>query len=369
MAEGASILLKEKGEFILQLWQERALKEVPSAGTAETLALRDSLPMYLDHLSKALASNRKMDMHSVLVHDNESIRIGRLHGEDRAGTPSYVLTEGIFEYHILREVIFEVLETQGQLSVIHRDIIFSSIEQAVNDAAVKFSEVHADIQQKFVNTLTHDLKTPITAAKMSAQLILKRSDKPDDCIRSASRIIGNLNRLDSMIHDLLDVSRLRAGEPLSLQFVTCDLSSVVRDAIDDLSDTYGGRITLESKGPIEGYFGADGIRRAVENLIGNALKYGAPGTPIGVSVRLDRQGVSISVHNEGLPIPPDEVPLLFQQYRRLKNAHESRQTGWGLGLTLVKGVVDAHDGNIHVESQKDKGTTFILHFPYNEPVS
>src|SRR6185295_10654121 len=100
----------------------------------------------------------------------------------------------------------------------HRDIIFDSIEQAVNDAAVEFSEVHADIQQRFINTLTHDLKNPIAAAKANADLILRRSQTIEPNVRSARRIIGSLNRLTSMINDLLDANRIRAGEPLQLQF-------------------------------------------------------------------------------------------------------------------------------------------------------
>lgn len=362
-----SINLKDKTEIIMQIWQERALKEVPSAESSDTLALRNSLPKYLEHLSEALSTKRKMDVRSVLIHDQESIRIGRLHGADRAGMPSYVLTEVIFEYHILREVIFEVLEEKQQLSKDHRDIIFSSIEQAVNDAAVKFSEVHADIQQKFVNTLTHDLKTPITTAKMSAQLILKRSDKPDDCIRSASRIIGNLNRLDSMIHDLLDVSRIRAGEPISLQYMNCDLASIARDVIEDFSDIKE-QISLSTNGVVEGYFSCDGLRRAMENLIGNALKYGNKDSPIKVSVVRESDFVTISVHNEGPPIPKAEVPLLFEQYRRTKTAHESKKTGWGLGLALVKGVADAHKGKISVESSEGMGTTFVIQIPFKKMV-
>ena len=362
-----SIDLKNKTEIIMQLWQERALKEVSSAKSADALALRNSLPKYLVHLSQALSAKRKMDVLSVLDHDEEAIRIGRLHGEDRAGTPSYVLTEVIFEYHILREVIFEVLEKEQQLPKIHRDIIFSSIEQAVNDAAVKFSEVHADIQQKFVSTLTHDLKTPISAAKMSAQLILKRSDKPDDCIRSASRIIGSMNRLDSMIHDLLDVSKIRAGESIRLQFINCDLSIVARDVVDEFSEAHA-KISISSSGDVEGYFSCDGLRRALENLIGNAIKYGDPDSPIKVSVDRDSEFVAISVHNEGSPIPKGELAILFEQYRRSKTAQESEKTGWGLGLALVKGVVEAHEGKILVESSEGKGTTFTMKIPYRKMI-
>ncbi len=355
-----SNLLKEKREEILSLWTERALSEVPSASTAATLVLRNSLPTYLDHLAEALATNRRLDLTSVLLHDRRATQIGKIHGADRASTPSYVLTEVIKEYSLLRQVIFEVLEEQRPLISRHRDIIYDSIEQAVNDAAVKFSEVHADIQQKFVNTLTHDLKMPLTSAKMSAQMILKRSDRPDDCIRSSARIIGNLNRLDSMIHDLLDASRLRAGEPLLLQFVHCDLTTIIKDVAVEMSDIQDVPIVVEVSGTCEGRWGSDGLRRALENLIGNAIKYGEPGAPVKVILESTESGVRIEVHNQGIPIPAAEIPLLFQQYRRSKSAEQSSKTGWGIGLSLVKGVVDAHHGSVRVESGEGRGTSFIL---------
>ncbi len=364
MPTSTEISLRDNKEKILCLWEERALKEVASASKATNLALRDSLPLYLDHLHDALAASRKMDVKSVIKHDNEAIRIGKMHGADRAGTVSYVLNEVIFEYHILREVIFEVMEPEEALSKTHRDIILDSVEQAVNDAAVKFSEVHADIQQKFVNTLTHDLKTPITSVKLAAQLILKRSDQPDDCLRSAGRIIGNVNRLDSMIHNLLDVSRLRAGEDLSLNFAQCDFSAIARDVVDEMSDVHGSRIRLKSKGTIQSILSADGLRRTLENLISNAIKYGDSKADVWVELSQNEVAFQFSVHNVGHPILESELPLLFQQYRRAKSAQESNETGWGLGLALVKGVVDAHQGTIEVESTEEKGTTFQVEIPF-----
>src|SRR6185503_13222675 len=105
--------------------------------------------------------------------------------------------------------IFETLEAHGPLMAAERDIILDSIEQAVNDAAVKFAEVHSDIQQRFINTLTHDLKNPLTAAWMNAELLTKDTRLPAECVGAAGKIIRSLNRLNSMIHDLLDASRVR----------------------------------------------------------------------------------------------------------------------------------------------------------------
>lgn len=362
----ASCCLKDKKETLLSLWEERCIKEVSSADKVSQLALRNSVPTYLEHLSEALATNRKMDVRSILAHERESTRVGEMHGADRADTKNYALTEVIFEYHILREVIFQVLETDEPLAPVPRDIILDSIEQAVNDAAVKFSDVHADIRQQFINTLTHDLKNPLTAASMYAQLISRRPDQADACATSANKIVGNLNRLEAMIDNLLDANRIRAGEALALQFTQCDLDAVIRAVVEEMAIMYGSRFSLDSKEPVEGYWSCDGMRRAVENLIENAVKYSAPDTPIAVSLRRGKKSVELTVHNQGAPIPKNEIPTLFQQYRRSKSAQEGTKSGWGLGLTLVKGVVDAHNGTARVESEKGKGTSFILQIPFAE---
>ena len=366
MPNKASERLKQNIEKILSIWEGRVVKEVASAHKVASLRLRNTLPIYLDHLADALSVNRKMDVRSVLEHDAESIRIGKFHGLDRAGSGNYVLTEVISEYHILREVLFRFLEEEGTLLTPHqRDIVLDSIEQAVNDAATRFTEIHAEIQQKFVNTLTHDLQNPISAARMNAQMILKRADKPEACISSANRIVASLSRLTSMIHDLLDGSKLRAGETLKLQLVECNLDSVIREVVDEMAVIHGDRFVLRSDDEILGLYGCDGFRRAVENLIGNAVKYSTPQTPITVSLKKTDDSVVLTVHNKGPAIPEKEQPVLFQQFRRTKSASESTNTGWGLGLTLVKGVVDAHKGTVRVESAPGRGTSFIIALPHN----
>ena len=355
--------LRDHKEQILSVWGDRCLKEVASAASAGTLALRNSLPLFLDHLCDALSTNRKMDIAAVASHVRESLRIGKLHGADRASNRSHQLREVIVEYHILREVLFEVLETPGPLPRPARDIVLDSIEQAVNDAVVEFTEVLADIQQKFFDTLTHDLRTPVAVARMNAQVTIKRGGLTDPAIAAQNNILISLNRLDSMIQNLLDGSRIRAGERLCLQFTNGDLAVVLREVVDELRTVYGPRIVVASDGELKGNWGADGLRRAVENLITNAVKFGAAGTPITISWKSGLAAIEVTVQNEGPVITEEEIPRLFQKFRRAASNDTSTPPGWGLGLTLVKGVVDAHHGKIHVTSAAGVGTRFTLEIP------
>jgi signal transduction histidine kinase len=359
--------LQDNKEQILTVWGDRCLKEVESAASAGTLALRNSLPLFLDHLCEALATNRNMDVAAVASHVRESLRIGKLHGADRASNRSYQLREVIFEYHILREVLFDVLETQGPLPKPARDIILDAIEQAVNDAVVEFTEVLADIQQKYFDTLTHDLRTPVAVARMNAKVTLKRGDLAGAAIAAQNNILVSLNRLDAMIENLLDGSRIRAGERLCLQFTNCDLAAVIREAVEEMRMVYGPQIVAVSEGELNGNWGADGLRRAVENLVTNAVKFGAAGTPITISWKSGVDAVEMTVHNEGPVIPQEDIPGLFQRFQRAASNDTTPPRGWGLGLTLVKGVVDAHHGKIRVTSAEGLGTRFTLEIPCAPP--
>lgn len=353
----------EKKETILSLWEERCVKEVKSARETGSRALRDSLPLYLDHLDEALTANHKMVAREAAILDREATRIGKMHGADRALNTRYTLSEVVEEYHILREVLFHVLELDGPLSELNRDIVLDSIDQAVKNAVVEFTGAHAETQQKFIHTLTHDLRTPISVAKMNAHLAMKCAGLPTPAIDCIKKNVISLNRLDSMIQNLLDVSRIRAGESLTLQFERCDLEAVIREVVDEMTIVHRARFLLKSNGPLVGNWGRDALTRAVENLIDNAVKYGADGTPITVSVKDSGLNVEICVHNEGSFIPESEIPRMFEKFQRSQSAQEETQPGWGLGLTLVQAVVEDHQGRIRVHSSEDAGTTFVLELP------
>ena len=172
-----------------------------------------------------------------------------------------------------------------------------------------------------------------------------------------------MDRLENMIRDLLDASRIRAGESLSLEFQECDLDWLIREVADEFNATYEGRFKISSSGECEGYWNYNGLRRLLENLSNNAIKYGLKDAPVTISLVQNTETVTLKVHNEGKAIAPEEMDILFQQYRRSRSS--DNEVGWGLGLTVVKGVVDAHKGSIEVISENKLGTTFAITLPRN----
>jgi PAS domain S-box-containing protein len=233
------------------------------------------------------------------------------------------------------------------------------LERAVNDL-----EQERDLRDQLVATLSHDLRTPLQAGKMCAH-ILRRKIADNELVQSfAGRIIDNIGRADEMIRNLLDANRLKAGERLALEIELCELNEIVADALADLSTLHGDRFVLQAGSTIIGYWSRSELRRVLENLCVNAIKYGAPHRPVRVSLSQSNEHVWIEVHNEGEPIAAADRDRLFKPFKRIEDGGAAgRPAGWGLGLTLVKGIVEAHGGGVTLQSEAGTGTVFLVTLP------
>ncbi len=221
-------------------------------------------------------------------------------------------------------------------------------------------QTEAQYRERFVATLTHDLRSPLATAKLSADMI---ASFPDDLAKVrnwAGQISLSLERADRMIADLLDASRLQAGEPLPLEFAACDLLTITRDLVDELARQHGERFTIEHDGATLGMWNADALRRVLDNLLSNAVKYGDADQPITVRMRQIDDRLLLMVHNFGTIIPLEDQQKLFQPFHRTSTAQASGKPGWGIGLALVKGLVEAHHGVVKAESYPKEGTTFTV---------
>lgn len=361
MPNQASERLTRLNSQIMNVWEDRALKEVIAATHQEHLALHDSLPEFLSQISTALSTTINRTEAKVKYDRSESVRIGKKHGRERAGSANYTMDQLIFEYHILRQVICEEMEKEAILSPVEREVITCAVEQAVNDAATQFSETLSDIQETFTHTLAHDLRGPISTTKLSAQLILKKSNDVDACISLAGRIATVMDRLDGMISDLLDAGKLKAGANLNLSFKESDLEETLRFVVEDKNFLHGNRVQYNSPGPVKGNWDEKGMQRVFENLLSNALKYSPAGSLVFLEMNKGKEDVIIKFQNSGTPISDEELGVLFQQYRRLRRSNE--KPGWGLGLTVAKGITESHQGTVDATSTVEEGTIFTVTLP------
>lgn len=247
--------------------------------------------------------------------------------------------------------------------LVFRDVTEQHKVEIAKNSLLKNLHSEKEIREKFVATLTHDLRSPLTAVKLNIQMMQRKLNDPVNLAALSTRAIKNINRVDRMIQDLLDANRMRAGEIILMEMDRFNFVDLLNESISDLTMVHGDRFYLDTPAALHGFWNKDGMRRIIENLCNNAVKYGAYDLPIMVTLKHEGEFAVLSVHNEGNPISEEELPFLFEPYKRSDSAVAGIQKGWGLGLTLVKGVTEGHQGKIKVTSSKNAGTTFEIQLP------
>jgi phosphoserine phosphatase RsbU/P len=245
--------------------------------------------------------------------------------------------------------------------------LVGEIESKNKDLNTKISilEQEKRLREQFVATMTHDLRTPLTSAKIAAQMLEKNPQQPvDKIVLLSSRISSSMTRADRMIADMLDANQIQAGQNISLNLQPGDLKIFMEEIIKDLAHVHDRPIDFTSFGEFHLKFDHDELRRVMENLINNALKYGDKNRSVTVTLSPAAENkVCIEVHNEGNPIPQDEQKKIFYPFHRSLSAEYNGKKGWGLGLVLVRGIAEAHGGRSGVRSSPEAGTTFWVQLP------
>lgn len=215
------------------------------------------------------------------------------------------------------------------------------------------------LSDMFVSILGHDLRNPINAIRLGAEIIVRLSHDAH-ALRPAGRILTAADRMIRLIEQLLDFARARRGGGIPLRVGAVDLSVLCRSAIEELLDTYpDARVKFVEIGEISGTWDADRLEQVVSNLLGNALQHGPRGMPITLSADgTDPACVRLRVENFGT-IPPEALPALFEAFARPETAHvdgpsAEKRSGLGLGLFIAREVARAHGGSISAESTHDR---------------
>ena len=228
----------------------------------------------------------------------------------------------------------------------------------------------ADPTAQFVATVSHELRTPLTSIISFLELVRAEDDAlSPDGVRFLDIIQRNANRLLRLVGDLLLLSRIESGISPP-EMVAVALPELVREAVRNAAPAaagYGVTLTAEAgEGPD---LRADplGLTQVLDNLVANAVKFSHPGDTVWVRASWAGDRWRIDVADQGIGIPPDEVDRLFQRFVRASNARTSGRPGTGLGLSVVKAIVELHGGRVTVDSALDQGTTFSIHLPAAAP--
>jgi signal transduction histidine kinase len=222
---------------------------------------------------------------------------------------------------------------------------------------------------EFMRVMVHELRSPLAAAKMLAASLLRFSNLEDPQVTSAlDRIEKCMVQLLILVEDILQLSRIKSGRPLS-RIVVCDL------AAETAMDCEDYRQEAEAKGllmvvdlpeaPVSVRIDLQGYRLILSNLVSNAVKY-TPAGSVEVALRREPPWAVLEVKDTGIGIPEDDIPQLFTEFFRASNARRSQIEGTGVGLAGVKELVERFEGELELASQEGEGSVFTVRLPLHK---
>ncbi len=224
------------------------------------------------------------------------------------------------------------------------------------------------IEDEFISTVSHEMRTPLTSIRGFSQTLLNSWDKIDD--ENKKKFIKIIeeqsNRLINLVENILTVSKANAGKPV---MTMVDINASIRKILPIFVEKYKNHkiVFNEYKKLPKARLDDDKFQQVMTNLIDNAGKYSAEGKTITISTNVQNDFITIDVADEGVGIKREDFGKLFQKFSRLENHLTSKTQGNGLGLYITKHLVEEMSGEISLESVENKGTTFRLKFPIYNP--
>ncbi len=224
------------------------------------------------------------------------------------------------------------------------------------------------VRRDFVANISHELKTPVGALSLLAETISDASDDPEAVRRFTGRMQQEAGRLTHVIQDLITLSRIQGAEPMA-DPAEVEVDAVIEEALDTVrtaADAKRIELVAGGAGGLE-VLGDEGLlATALRNLVSNAVAYSPKQTRISVTAEETESAVEISVADQGIGIPPQDLERIFERFYRVDAARSRATGGTGLGLAIVKHIMTHHRGEVTVWSKEGSGSTFTLRLPRTE---
>ncbi len=256
----------------------------------------------------------------------------------------------------------------GTLVILGIALAGSNVERALFRKTILNDSLEDAIRARdeFLSIASHELKTPLTSIKLHIEFIIRQIDKnefdKDRALLQLQKTNKSLNRITNLVDDMLDIARIRTGK-LTLNKVTTDLDVLIEEVIERFKPQFevaGVQGLTFNAVKATGLFDIFRIEQVITNLLSNALKYGNK-KPVEVSMKIQSGNVIVSFKDNGIGISKEDQNKIFTRFER--GGSPPQIAGLGLGLSIVEDIVRAHQGEIWVESEVGKGSTFYVSFP------
>lgn len=370
-----SDFIRNKLECILQEWEDFASTLAPLAD-ADKKELRDHAAAVLKDVAADL-DTPQAEHESIAKSKGQGPQAAddtaaEIHAADRVAS-GFTGEQVMAEYRALRSSVLRLWARQVDITTaddIQDMIRFNeSIDQAQTESMARYAKMLREAQNLFLAILGHDVRTPLGAISMGAQVLMQDQTLPSKVLKVALRIFNSSKRMDAIVRDLLDFSTTHLGDGIPVDPHTVDLAEIGHGVVEEARTFHPDRrIDLVVEGNLKGAWDGARMSQAFSNLITNAVQHGKPETPVKVAMRGLPNEVVYEVSNDADVIPTSRLRTLFDPVKRfaIRPASEraaARTQNLGLGLYVVKQIVAAHEGEVSVRSSERDGVIFSARLP------
>ncbi len=367
-------------EHIIQEWVSFARTILPVAKDLSEEGLRDHARVLLQAMVKdmrALQSEQaQLEKSQGNLPDNapEITKTARAHAQHRF-SQGFTLDQMVSEYRALRASVIRRWAEQhegGERDMLNELTRFGeTMDQGLTESVSWYDSNALASRNLLLGVLGHDMRSPLGTARMSAQFLLATKGLDGEQTTAVVRILRATEKMRTMMSDMLDFTQTAFGVKLPIARLAINVGQVGHEVVAELEALHPGRtIDFESAGELRGEWDATRVGQMMSNLIANALQHGDRSTPVRVTVKGDAEGVTVKVHNEGLPLSAATRRTLFEPLKQPVEPGSDRHSGssgLGLGLYIAREVAVAHGGTLDVVSTELEGTTFSARLPHRPP--
>ena len=353
-----SEFITANAESIVREWEEFARR---FNGSLPRWLLRDHAPAIV----KLLAEKTRAPLISEAEAVPDSVgHVTSAHVQVRIES-GFDLAQVIGEYLALRSCVLRMWRRDDPEGFANGAAEIARFAEVIDDnmasAAILYREQEMQYRDRFLGILGHDLRTPLSAALLSA-IALSQQIRDEKQLAMVSRILNSTRRLTGMVDDLLDFARGRLGVPMPLKPEAADLRKIILDVIEEVQVAHPGSVIhFQTEGELNGAWDVARLKQLLSDLLINAVQHGIPGS-VKARAKGDHDSVAIEVENQGPPIAQELLPVLFDPLVRGVESDEEKEN-LGLGLFIAKEVAAAHRGAITVTSSTAAGTVFTVRLP------
>lgn len=361
-------------EPILQAWEDFARTIHTPGADLDREGLRDHAEQMLRAIVLDLRTTQtvqeQIDKAQGLAPQNDDETPAETHAVTRL-MAGFSIDQMVSEYRALRTSVLSQWLDQVKhgtpLEVDDMNRFHEAIDQALAESIASYSRAVEASRNVFLGILGHDLRTPLGAILLGADMLRRSESIGERGTRVATQIYTSVQRASQIVGDLLDLTRCQMGPGIPVKRVAVDLAPICERIVEEIQAFHpDAEIILHTKTQAFGLFDGPRIEQVFSNIISNAVQHGGARLPINVELTATAETVVFTVHNLGEPIPADVLPFIFNPMGRFSQRsviEHGPTAGLGLGLFIASEIVSAHQGSIEVESCAETGTVFRVSVP------